>query len=120
MEANYITGNKLTVKQEKFYRGSFAGLTQRKAYTESSDEVDWTLINEVSRGSSNGTFNFDNKGAFDMVVVKYLGVSADQIEISGLSKLVEVTNVSATLPDADLKLIEKMMSNSVTGPVVDI
>ena len=118
MEANYITGNKLTVKQEKFSQGSFAGLRKRKAFNKSSDEVDWTLINEVSRGSGNGTFKFDNKGL--SMVVKHLGAFTDQIEISGLSKLVEVTNVSATLPDADLKLIEKMMSNSMTGPVVDI
>jgi len=77
------------------------------------------LTNELSIGSSNGTFKFNNKGTLD-VVVKHLGSLADQIEISGFNKLVEVTNVSATLPDADLKLIEKMMSNSMTGHVVDI
>ena len=114
MEANYITVNKLIVKQQKFAQG----LTQRKAYTHSSNEVDWTLINEVSRGSDD-RLKFDNKGALDMIV-KHLGAPPDQIDISGFNKLGEATIVLAPLPDADLKLIEMMMSNNRTRPVVDI
>ena len=118
MEGNYISGHKLIVKQEKFAHELFEELTQREAYTQSSDEVDWTLINEVSIGSD-GTFKFDNKGPVDMVV-KHLGMFTDQVEISDFDELVEVTNSSEALPDSDLKLIEMMMSNRITGRVVDI
>jgi len=54
------------------------------------------------------------------MIVKHFGRFTDQIEISGFNKLEASTNVSADLPDADLKLIEMMMSNSITEPVVDI
>jgi hypothetical protein len=119
MEGNYITVKQLIVKQEKFAQGSFSELRQRKDYTQSSDEVDWTLINELSIGGD-GTFKLDNKGAIDMMIVKHFGGFMDQIELSGFNKLEASANVSADLPDADLKLIEMMMSNNITEPVVDI
>jgi len=115
LEGKYITVNKLTVKQEKLAQEE---LTQRTAYTHSSDEVDWTLINEVSRGSDD-TLKLDNKGAPDMII-QHLGTYPDQIDISAFNKSGEATVVSPTLPDADLKLIEMMMSNRRTRPVVDI
>jgi len=81
----------------------------------SSDEVDGSLISEVSIGKD-GTFRFklhDKKGALDMIG-KHLGMFTEKIEHSGLNGgPLQVTNLS-NLSDADLQLMEQMLSNGQT------
>jgi len=88
----------------------------------SSDEVDGSLISEVSIGKD-GTFKFklhDKKGALDMIG-KHLGMFTERIEHTGLNGgPVLLQNMSA-MSDEDLRqMIEIMERSQITGEVVDI
>ena len=88
----------------------------------SSDEVDGTLISEVSIGKD-GTFKFklhDKKGALDMIG-KHLGMFTERIELSGLNGgPLHVQDVTA-YSDSDLKAMAEIMEKAaITGEIVDI
>jgi len=74
--------------------------------TKPSDEIDGSLINEVSI-SKDGTFKFklhDKKAALDMIG-KHLGMFTDKVELTGADGgPVEISNLSV-LTDDDLKKV---------------
>jgi len=91
----------------------------------SSDEVDGTLIQEVSIGKD-GTFKFklyDKKGALDMIG-KHLGMFTERIEHTGLNGgPIEVSNRMdlSRLSSEELQLmLDIMEKGQITGEVVDI
>lgn len=101
--------DKLTVKQEKYVQGLFAGLSQREAYKQAYNCSNWTdnavdveacSVSEVSIGKD-GQFKF-KLYCKDNALVKLgqtLGIFKDNINISGGTNNT-TTDISDLPPEA--------------------
>jgi phage terminase small subunit len=84
----------------------------------SSEEIDGTMVNEVSIGKD-GTFKFklhDKKAALDMIG-KHLGMFTDKIELSGVNggpiEIAEVSGLSDDELENLIEIAEKLRSETL-------